>query len=261
MKKKRISLVLGGGGARGTAHIGVIEALEAAGYEIASVAGTSMGALVGGMYAAGHLEEFREWLCSMDRYKVLSMVDLAFSSEGLVKGNRVMKALKELVPEVRIEHLPLPFAAVAADLLTGREVVFDHGGLYDAIRSSISIPSVFQPVRLNGMVLVDGGTVNPLPVNRVVREPGDLLVAVDVSAPFSGQSRSLNYYHLLTFSSEIMMQHIAQLMCRIYPPDMLIEIPSDRFGIFEFYRAAEILESGRELMEQVLMRPLVAAEA
>ncbi len=256
MKKKRISLVLGGGGARGIAHIG-----EAAGYEIASVAGTSMGALVGGMYAAGHLEEFREWLCSMDRYKVLSMVDLAFSSEGLVKGNRVMKALKELVPEVRIEHLPLPFAAVAADLLTGREVVFDHGGLYDAIRSSISIPSVFQPVRLNGMVLVDGGTVNPLPVNRVVREPGDLLVAVDVSAPFSGQSRSLNYYHLLTFSSEIMMQHIAQLMCRIYPPDMLIEIPSDRFGLFEFYRAAEILESGRELMEQVLMRPLVAAEA
>ena len=252
---------MGGGGARGIAHIGVIEALEAAGYEIASVAGTSMGALVGGMYAAGHLEEFREWLCSMDRYKVLSMVDLAFSSEGLVKGNRVMKALKELVPEVRIEHLPLPFAAVAADLLTGREVVFDHGGLYDAIRSSISIPSVFQPMRMGDMVLIDGGTVNPLPLNRVRRRSGELLVAVDVSASFSAQERSsVNYYKLITSSSEIMQQRIAQLMCRLYKPDVLIEIPADSFGLFEFYRATEIAEAGRRTMEASLQRSLALAE-
>ena len=177
--------MLAGGGARGVAHIGAIEELESQGFEVHAVAGTSMGALVGGMYASGHLEPFKEWMYTLDKYKVFGLVDFALSTEGLVKGDRVMRAMKELVPDVKIEKMPLPFAAVAADLLTGREVVLDRGGLYDAIRASISIPSVFRPVRRGNQVLVDGGTVNPLPLNRVRREPGDVLVAVDVSAPFS----------------------------------------------------------------------------
>ena len=162
------ALVLAGGGARGVAHIGAIEELESQGFEISAVAGTSMGALVGGVYASGHLEPFKEWLCALDKYKVFSLVDFALSTEGLVKGDRVMKAMKELVPDVKIEKMPVPFAAVAADLLTGREVVLERGGLYDAIRASISIPSVFKPVRRNGQVLIDGGTVNPPPA----AEPG-----------------------------------------------------------------------------------------
>ncbi|MCM1150930.1 MAG: patatin-like phospholipase family protein [Alistipes sp.] len=259
MERKRIALVLGGGGARGAAHIGVIEALEEAGFEIASVAGTSMGALVGGIYAAGHLEQFKEWICRMDRYKIFSMIDLAFSSEGLVKGDRVMKALRRMVPEVRIERLPIPFAAVATDLLTGREVVFDHGDLFDAIRSSISIPSVFRPVRLGGMLLIDGGTTNPVPLDRVVRRPGDLLVAVDASAPFSGLRRSVNYYSLLSCSSEIMIQRITSLMRRIHTPDLLIEIPSDRFGAFEFHRSTEICDIGRRMAEEALQQLAAAA--
>ncbi|MDE5623815.1 MAG: patatin-like phospholipase family protein [Alistipes sp.] len=257
MQKRKIALVLSGGGARGVAHIGAIEALEEAGFVISSVAGTSMGALVGGMYAAGCLPQFREWICGLDLYKVLAMVDLAFSSEGLVKGNRIMKALKGLVPDVRIEQLAVPFAAVAADLITGREVVFDHGDLFDAIRSSISIPSVFRPVRSHGMVLIDGGTVNPLPLNRVRRQPGDLLAAVDVSASFSGLCGSFNYYNLISVSSEIMIQRITRLMCRFYPPDLLVELPCDLFGVFEFYRAAEIVEAGRHLMEQALRQQRV----
>ena len=135
--------------------------------------------------------------------------------------------MKELVPDVRIERMPLPFAAVAADLLTGREVVLDSGGLYDAIRASISIPSVFRPVRRDGMVLIDGGTVNPLPLNRVRREEGDLLIAVDVCAPFAAAPAagkvSLNYYRMLTASSQIMQQHIAGLMRRLYRPDVVVE--------------------------------------
>ena len=229
-KKRRVALVLGGGGARGIAHIGAIGELERRGFEIAAVAGTSMGALVGGMYAAGHLEPFREWMCALDRYKVFSLVDFAFSSEGLVKGDRVIAAMKELVPDVRIERMPLPFAAVAADLLTGREVVLDSGGLYDAIRASISIPSVFRPVRRDGMVLIDGGTVNPLPLNRVRREEGDLLIAVDVCAPFAAAPAagkvSLNYYRMLTASSQIMQQHIAGLMRRLYRPDVVVPTAS-----------------------------------
>ncbi len=182
---RRVALALAGGGARGVAHIGAIEELERRGYEIAAVAGTSMGALVGGMYAAGHLEEFKEWMCSLDRYKVFGLVDFTFSAEGLVKGSRVIDAMKELIPDMRIEQMRLPFTAVSADLLTGREVVIERGGLYDAIRASIAIPSVFRPVHRDGMVLTDGGIVNPMPVNRVRREAGDLLVAVDVCAPFA----------------------------------------------------------------------------
>lgn len=144
MKKRKAALVLAGGGARGVAHIGAIEELESQGFEISAVAGTSMGALVGGVYASGHLEPFKEWLCALDKYKVFSLVDFALSTEGLVKGDRVMKAMKELVPDVKIEKMPVPFAAVAADLLTGREVVLERGGLYDAIRASISDPFGLQ---------------------------------------------------------------------------------------------------------------------
>ena len=285
MKKRRAALVLAGGGARGVAHIGAIEELESQGFEVHAVAGTSMGALVGGMYASGHLEPFKEWMYTLDKYKVFGLVDFALSTEGLVKGDRVMRAMKELVPDVKIEQMPLPFAAVAADLLTGREVVLERGGLYDAIRASISIPSVFRPVRRvldqcpataevlpaiadavgdRVMVLVDGGTVNPLPLNRVRREPGDVLVAVDVSAPFSDEMAarvrsSLNYYKVITASSEIMQQHIARLMCKLYKPDLLIEMPADRFGIFEFYRAREIVEAGRMATRAALERSLVEA--
>ena len=261
MKKRRVALVLAGGGARGVAHIGAIEELESQGYEIAAVAGTSMGALVGGMYASGHLEPFREWMCSLDKYKVFGLVDFTLSSEGLVKGDRVIKAMQELVPDVLIEQMPVPFAAVAADLLTGSEVVIDRGGLYEAIRASISIPSVFRPVHRDGMVLVDGGTVNPLPLNRVRREEGDLLVAVDVSAPFGADpaerlnvSLNLNYYKVLIASSQIMQQHITQLMCRLYRPDVLVQMPADSYGMFEFYRSAELIEAGRAATRAALER-------
>ena len=234
---RRVALALAGGGARGVAHIGAIEELERRGYEIAAVAGTSMGALVGGMYAAGHLEEFKEWMCSLDRYKVFGLVDFTFSAEGLVKGSRVIDAMKELIPDMRIEQMRLPFTAVSADLLTGREVVIERGGLYDAIRASIAIPSVFRPVHRDGMVLTDGGIVNPMPVNRVRREAGDLLVAVDVCAPFAvegsgavggsvpaagvnaiGAGRaarrklpSPTYYKPITAPTEIMTQHPTRL--------------------------------------------------
>ncbi len=257
MEKRRVALVLAGGGARGVAHIGAIEELESQGYEIAAVAGTSMGALVGGMYASGHLGAFRDWMCSLDKYRVFGLVDFTLSSEGLVKGERVIHAMQELVPEVQIEQMPLPFAAVAADLLTGREVVFDRGGLYEAIRASISIPSVFRPVHRDGMVLVDGGTVNPLPLNRVRREEGDLLVAVDVSAPFGADpttraNASFNYYKVLIASSQIMQQHITQLMCRLYRPDVLVQMPADSYGMFEFYRSAELIEAGRRATREAL---------
>lgn len=158
--------------------------------------------------------------------------------------------IEEPGPEVRIEELELPFAAVAADLLSGSEVVFERGGLYEAIRASIAIPSVFRPVHRDGMVLVDGGTVNLVPLNRVRRTKDDLLVAVNVSAPYRAnpalrRSESFNFYKLLVASSQIMQQRIAQTMNDLYRPEVLVQIPADSYGIFEFYRAAEIIEAGR----------------
>lgn len=259
MKKRKAALVLAGGGARGVAHIGAIEELESQGFEITSVAGTSMGALVGGVYASGHLEPFKEWMRALDKYKVFSLVDFALSTEGLVKGDRVMEAMRELVPDMEIEQMPVPFTAVAADLLTGSEVVLDKGGLYDAIRASISIPSVFRPVHREGQVLVDGGTVNPLPLNRVKRAEGDLLIAVDVSARFGANpahraNASLNYYKVLIASSQIMQQRITQLMSRLYKPDIMVEMPADSYGMFEFYHSDEIIEAGREATRAALER-------
>lgn len=257
MEKKRAALVLAGGGARGIAHIGAIEELYAAGYEVTAVAGTSMGALVGGMFASGHLALFKEWMCGLDARKVFDLVDLAWSTEGLVKGDRVMGALGELVPDRPIEQLPIPFAAVATDVVTGEEVVLDRGSLYDAIRASISIPSVFRPVRRDGRILVDGAAVNPMPLDRVQRTPGDSLVAVDVSARYSDAPErractSLNHYQMLHSASEIMQQRITQLMCRLHRPDLLVELPTDSFGVFEFYRAAEIVEAGRRATRAAL---------
>ncbi len=257
--KRDVALVLGGGGARGIAHIGAIEELEHRGYRIGSVTGTSMGALVGGMYAAGHLAEFREWLCALDRRKIFSLVDFSLATDGLVKGDRIIESLKRIVPDRSIERLRMPFVAVAADLVSGREALFDSGGLYDAIRASISIPSVFRPVHRDGMVLVDGGAVNPLPVNRVRRMPGDRVAAVDVSAPFGGAPgprarMPLNYYRMLVLLSQIMHQHLARLTCELHRPDLFVELPADRYGVFEFFRAREIVEAGREAMRAALER-------
>jgi NTE family protein len=180
--KPVVSLVLSGGGARGIAHIGVIEELERRGYEIASVTGTSMGALVGGVYADGAMDAFKDWMLSLDRRKVLSMVDFTVSRVGLVKGDRVFNKMKDFIPDSLIEELRIPYAAVAVDLINNKEVVFKEGSLFDAIRASVSIPSVLTPVKTKDGLLIDGGVMNNIPVEHASRVPGDLLVVVNVNA-------------------------------------------------------------------------------
>ena len=178
---KNVALVLSSGGPRGFAYIGAIEALEEHGYTITSIAGTSIGSLVGGIYASGKLAEFKEWLYSLNAWEVFSLMDLSIGKNHFVKGERIIEAIMEIVPNVNIEDLPIPYRAVATDLYTGREVVFDHGPLFRAIRASISIPSLFRPVKYGLTTLIDGAIVNCLPLNRVERTEGDLLVAFDVN--------------------------------------------------------------------------------
>ncbi len=181
MKTKDVALVLSSGGPRGWAYIGAIEELESRGYNITSVAGTSIGSLIGGIYAAGKLAEIKEWLFSLDAWKVFSLMDLSISKNHLVKGDKVIDAIKEIVPNIDIENLNIPYRAVAADLYTGEEIVFDRGPLFDAVRASISIPSLFRPVKYGFRTLVDGGIVNTMPIDRVVRSGNDIVVAFDVN--------------------------------------------------------------------------------
>ncbi len=259
--RKDVALVLSTGGARGLAHIGAIDQLQEMGYHIHSVAGTSMGALVGGMYAAGRLEDFKKWMMTIDRKKVLSLLDFSFSLNHIVKGDRIINAMMEVVPDVKIEDLDIPYCAVATDVVTGNEVVFNKGSLYEAIRASISLPLFFDPVKSNDKILVDGGLVNPLPLNRVKRQKDDLLIGVNVSGhDYKGQvelrkilreqseksrvvallnrflpeDRDMNYYTLLNRSTSIMINRNAQQAIKITPPDILVDIPMNRYDTFDF---------------------------
>ena len=178
---KNVALILSSGGPRGFAYIGAIEELEARGYRITSIAGTSIGSLIGGMYAVGKLSEVRDFLFSLNGWKVFGLMDLSISTNHLVKGDKVIEALREIVPEVNIEDLKIPYKAVATDLYTGEEIIFDKGSLFQAIRASISIPSLFRPVKYGLRTLIDGGIANTMPLNRVDRTEGDITVAFNVN--------------------------------------------------------------------------------
>lgn len=258
--KQAVSLVLSSGGARGIAHIGVIEELERQGFEIKSIAGSSMGALVGGMYASGNLEVFKRRICKIDKKAMINLADFTLSKNGLVKGNKIINELKKITPDINIEDLPISYKAIATDIESRNEIVFEKNSLFDAIRSSISIPGFFTPNKLKDMVLIDGGITNPLPVNRVKRCKNDLLIAVDVSGPLplnkssienndnhkleKSKNTQFNYYSLLSKSSSIMLQQMSALMLNIYQPDILISIPMNSYGSFEFYKSEEIIKIG-----------------
>jgi NTE family protein len=275
VKTKNVALALSSGGARGLAHIGAIEELEAQGYHISSIAGCSMGALIGGVYAAGKLNEFREWMKTIDRKKMLGLIDFSLSLNHLVKGTRIIEAIMEFVPDVNIEDLPIPYCAVATDLKAGREVMFRKGSLFKAIRASISLPSFYEPVKHDDMILIDGGIINPLPLNRVKRQAGDMLVGVDVSGhdykaqwdelqrltAIQKHDKSLktkildmlipdniefNYYTVLSRASSLMIRQNSILMTRLMNPDILIDIQMNRYGTFDFDKSEKLIAIGRQ---------------
>ncbi len=181
--KTSIALVLGSGGARGLAHIGAIRALEESGFSIDCIAGSSMGALVGGMYAAGKLDVYADWVGKLEQSDVLRLVDWTLSGGGLIRGDKIINRLRTMVGDARIEDLPIDFTAVAVDIEQGRELWLSKGSLFDAIRSSIAIPGLFTPHRYRGRLLVDGGILNPVPVAPTMRSISDLTVVINVNGP------------------------------------------------------------------------------
>jgi len=285
IEKQKVALVLSGGAARGIAHIGVIEELENRGYEITSIAGTSMGSLVGGVYATGKLTELKEFLYTLDKSKVFRLLDFTLNKQGIIKGDKVLKKMKDFVPDMLIEDLPLPYAAVAVDLINKEEVVFRSGSLYHAIRASISIPTVFTPVKEENRLLVDGGLLNNLPLAYVDRREGDMMVAVHVNADIphlkpetskesvkkqalyqkkikefynhilpssSTADEQLGYFSLITRSFELMTARMAEEKIKRYSPEVLINVSRESCNIYDFYKAEEQVEAGRRAAIEVL---------
>lgn len=280
MNSKKVALVLASGGAKGFAHIGAIEALEDAGYEITSIAGTSMGALVGGIYAAGGLDKAKEWMYDLTRKKVFSLADFTLSAHALLKGNRLMEALQDLVPDCPIESLPIPFCASATDMKTGSEVVFREGSLYNAIRASISIPMLFTPVQMDDMLLIDGGITNGLPLDQVTRTQGDILVAINLEdyewqegmeQETDTQSHSIlerynplrklhsginalrsNYVSMTYQTISILMKRNTELALKLTPPDIYINMNLGDYGSYDYDQAEIISYMGKMQMQNLL---------
>lgn len=266
---QKVALVLSSGGPRGFAYIGAIEELENRGYEITSIAGTSIGSLIGGIYAAGKLQEVKQWLFDLDAWKVFTLMDLSISFNYIVKGDKVIEALKGIVPDISIEDLNIPYKAISTDFYTGEEVIFDRGNLWQAIRASISIPSLFRPAQVNGRTLIDGGIANVIPLNRVARTDGDILAAFDVNAIDVEKMKQIvandswdennisdpeKAHHSVLGRTFSLMNHVnTRLSLQMNPPDILASMPFDEYGaIPDYAKAQEISEKGRMLMKEAL---------
>jgi NTE family protein len=279
-----VSLVLGSGGARGLAHIGVIRWLTENGYEIRSIAGSSMGALVGGIHAANKLDVYAEWVSALERSQVLRLLDPALGREGLFKGDRIIGVLRELIGDCQIEQLPLRYTAVATDLESGQEVWLREGPLFDAIRASMATPLVFTPFRHGDRMLLDGALVNPLPVSPTLDDSTDLTIAVNLGGPaelrpppapvkraFEGPQRRrigafISKLHpgravgkptrgmldVAFVSMQTMQNTITRLKLAAHAPDVTIEIPRNACGFHEFWRAEELIALGRERAARAL---------
>lgn len=288
------SLVLGSGGARGLAHIGVIRCLEARGYAIRSIAGSSIGALIGGIHAAGKLDLYADWVTGLQKSDIVRLLDWSFDQGALFKGDRIIGVLTELIGDTDIESLPIAFTAVATDLAGAgarREVWLNSGSLFEAIRTSIAVPGVFSPVQDDGRLLVDGGIINPVPVGPTMNDRTAITVAVDLNGrwdtgPLATSSATrrpgrlqtayrqsigrylgkvwpsaprdtadrIGFSDLLTRSMETMQATITQFKLAATTPSVVISIPRNIAAFFDFHRAQELIAYGYERAEETMTR-------
>lgn len=279
-KKITVSLVLGSGGARGLAHIGVIRWLEENNFEITSISGCSIGALIGGVYAAGKLDQLSEWMIALDKSDMTSLLDFSWGSGGVFKGDKIINTLVGFLEDVQIENLSIPFTAVATDIVTEKEVWINSGSLFDAIRASASLPLFFTPVESGESILIDGGVLNPVPIAPTFNHDNDMTIAVNLGGPILQKSTAMkndkpNKASTIKFKEEIkkflesfgsnnqqsvvkswsmfevadrafdtMQGTLARLKIASYSPDIEIEIARNACGTFEFDRAEEMIELG-----------------
>ncbi len=340
-KRQTVALTLGSGGARGYAHIGAIEVLVERGYDIIAVSGCSMGALVGGMYAAGKMQAYKDWVTGLGQFDVLKLLDVTFNSVGAIRGEKIFSVVREMLGDTKIENLPIAFTAVATDLLAHKEIWFQEGPLDQAIRASVAIPSVVTPLVLNGRVLVDGALLNPLPIIPTISSHADLIVAVNLSgederrrripdAAFSPDGEGadmdewmdtirekasrwfdwdtlksltarkgegdetpedkisremrkkdavkkeeksgpekkaqeehetidwdklgIGKFDVMNLTVETMQSALVQYKLAGYPPDLLVNIPKNASRSYDYHKAPELIQLGRERMSAALDR-------
>ncbi len=283
-----VSLVLGSGGARGLAHIGVIHCLEENGYKIRSIAGSSIGALIGGIYAAGKLDEYEEWVRAITKVHIVTLLDISWGKSGLVKGDKIINTLVDLVGDQLIEDFAIQYTAVATDIKNHKEIWIKSGRLFDAIRASMSIPLLFAPFKHRGLDLIDGGVLNPVPVAPTIGDSTDMILAVNLGGPAERQKqvngmsytpelhssplneklnrfikglqrsvtrsngRDWGAYDIAIQSFEAMQSALARQKLAAYPPDIVIEIPRNACRTLEFDRASEMIELGHRKAEERL---------
>ena len=285
---KTVSLVLGSGGARGLAHIGVIHWLEENDLKIKSIVGCSIGAVIGGIYAAGKLDEYEQWVRSITKVDIVTLLDLSWEKSGLVRGDKLINTLINLVGEKLIEDLAISYTAVATDIKGQKEIWIKSGSLFDAMRASFAIPLLFTPFKYKGVDLVDGGVLNPVPIAPTFGDETDMTIAVNLggpaqnpeklstlsaapafpSSPFrekinrfidrlqqsvtSSSSRDWGAYDIAIQAFEAMQSTIARQKLAAYPPDIVIEIARNACRTLEFDRASEMIELGYRKAKECL---------
>lgn len=289
---KTVSVVLGSGGARGYAHIGVIEELLEHGYEIKSISGSSMGALIGGLYACGKLNEYKTWILTLDLVDVAKLVDFSFTRTGIIQGDKVFAVIEEMIGDVMIEELPISFTAVATDLIKQKEVWIQKGRLVDALRASVAIPTIFTPKKIDERYLIDGGVLNPLPIAPTISDDTDSIIAVNLRANVSKKYKinipkkerekengmqdiffemaqkaeklftrekknsfeKMGIFDIMGRTIDIMQNAVLDCKMAGYSPDIIIGIPNDACGFYEFNRAYEMIELGRMIAREELKK-------
>lgn len=286
----KIALSLSSGGSRGIAHIGVIEELEAAGFEIVAVAGSSVGSSIGAFHAAGLLPEFKDWISKIDKTDVFKLMDFTFNTQGFIKGERLFNELEKEFGDKAIENLEVPYTAVAVDIHKREEVWLNQGSMLTAVRASCATPSIVTPVKIGHRELVDGGVLNPLPIEPLLGHRHDLLVVSNVNGNFeykSGkqlgkkqeqeteyaskmksfwkrwreylpkskseqQAEKLTMIGLVSASVELLEDRVIDLSLQKHQPHIKIEMSRKAAGFFDFYRAEEMIEYGRKCARRAL---------
>ena len=285
---KTISLVLGSGGARGYAHIGVIEELLKHNYEIKSISGSSMGALIGALYACGKLQAYKEWVLGLNLFDVASLIDLSFARTGIIQGDKVFNEIQNLIGDIKIEDLPISYTAVATDIMKQKEVWFQQGSLIEAVRASIAIPTLFTPKKIAQRYLIDGGVLNPLPIAPTISDDTDITIAVSLNAHISKKYQikipekeiekenslqemffemkqkaeklferetkttfeEMGIFDIMGRTIDIMQNAILECKMAGYAPDITINIPHNACGFYEFNKAYEMIELGKIITKE-----------
>ncbi len=276
-----VALVLSSGGSRGLSQIGIISELEKNGFKITSIAGSSIGSLIGGLYAMGKLDVYTQWVSNLNKRDVWGFMDFTLTTNGLLRGERVFEKMKTFIPDMNIEDMKIPFCAVATDILKEEGIAFTSGSFYDAVRASIAIPAVFTPIKHEDTILIDGGILNPIPIEYINRKYDDILIVVNLYGEkivnnsveneeaknylnslmktintfiSTSDKKSAGYYSLLSKTTSAMIHRIAKMSIERHKPDLIINIPHDSAKTFDFYKAKEMIELGENAAKESIFQ-------